>query len=387
MSVSKAANISSHLNWIYANSSAQQVVWKKGEHLVLDSLEYAYAHLENFFGSSKLRTEIKNWIDIFTKYSEGQPIGESNASMLRNATKRWIWTDLPEVLKEHERKILVQKLVTPTLDSILVRGQYMIPDEKLAKLPSMLRTFDRDWSGARHGNAFRLNFDFSSYVPKGTEKSQKWFAGLKQLRPEIPVEISLVVVEKKDGKSVVDVECRPCLFYRITALHEREYPEEDIQAAQIRCKRFAQEIMGGLLEGIEVLPLSIYPSIRRTEIRSRLLNFGLLEIVECLDIAEKHIVQRNWIESLTRSRTAFEKIIEYYIEKHNLEKTDQTSKNIERLRVEGFLGNDAADLFRACYRFLSNVGTHEKSAKPDLYEAQLGHGYALLSLEYILNNL
>jgi len=143
-----------------------------------------------------------------------------------------------------------------------------------------------------------------------------------------------------------------------------------------------------LFKGKEIEPVSVYPIIQRTEIKSRLQNLGLKRIVNLLDKAEKQITQNNFTDSLKSSRTAFEKMIDFQMKKRGLEQTNNYKNDLERLRSKGYLDKETTKLLQTYYRCLSNIGVHEKVATPaGIFEAQMGYGITLIMLDYFANKL
>jgi len=177
------------------------------------------------------------------------------------------------------------------------------------------------------------------------------------------------------------------MWYRISQLLEANFTENQVQEAISDCRAFVKQIMS-IFKGKEVEPVSVYPIIQRTEIKSRLLNLGLEKVVSLLNEAEKHIVQNNFKESLKSSRTAFEKTIDWQIKKRGLEQTNNYRNNLERLRSKGFLDSETTEMLQSYYRCLSNIAVHEKGEiKPGIYEAQMGYGITLVMLDYFANKL
>lgn len=217
-------------------------------------------------------------------------------------------------------------------------------------------------------------------------KKAVWSKTIKSLRPGNPVYFSIVVVEYLVDRLVLEVECRPVMWYRIASLNESVFTENQVQEALLECKAFVKQVMSAL-RGKEVEPISVYPIVQRTEIKGRLLNLGLKDVVNHLDDSEKHIVQDNFAESLTSSRTAFEKMVDWQMKKRGLEQTNNYKNNLERLKSKGFVDIDTTELLQSYYHCLSTLGVHEKGTPPGFYEAQMGYGITLIVLDYFANKL
>ena len=233
------------------------------------------------------------------------------------------------------------------------------------------------------GESIRL-MKFGTFDP--TEENT-WAKQIQYVRYGTAVCIFITTVERYDTGILVEVECRPAMWFRIATLRETSFTENEVQEALFECKSFVKQVMS-IFKGKEVEPVSVYPIIQRTEIKSRLLNLGLKKIVDLLDRAERHIVQNNFEASLTSSRTAFEKMVDWQMKKRGLEKTSNYRNDLDRLRSKGYLDLETAELLKSYYRCLSNIGVHERGRSPvGIFEAQMGYGTTLIMLDYFANKL
>jgi len=269
--------------------------------------------------------------------------------------------------------------VTPSLESITVRGKYIIAETDFSVVEKKVIETLSSWRILRKiGESISV-----CLMVKG---KKEWYERIERARFGLPVYFSIITVEHFSDGILVEVECRPAIWYRITQLDEVSFMENQVQEALLECRRFVKEVMS-IFRGKEVEPVSVYPIIQRTEIKSRLLNLGLKEIVDLLDKAEKHIVQNNFTESLKSSRTAFEKMIDWQMKKRGLEQTNNYKNDLERLKSKGYLDPETAQLLQSYYHCLSTIGVHEKVAEPGIYEAQMGYGITLIMLDYFANKL
>jgi hypothetical protein len=233
------------------------------------------------------------------------------------------------------------------------------------------------------GESVKFLFSFKKGEPY---QKGMWYEHIRKLRTGNPASVSITTVEYYDNGILVEVECRPAMWYRITNLKEKSFTENEVQEALLECKIFVKQIMS-TFRVKEIEPVSVYPIIPRREIKSRLLNLGLKKIVDLLDKAERHVVQNNFEASLTSSRTAFEKMVDWQMKKRGLGKTNNYKNDLERLKSKGYLDTDTTKLLQSYYRCLSNLGTHEKGVKPSIFEAQMGYGTTLIMLDYFANKL
>jgi len=287
-------------------------------------------------------------------------------------------------------KKLKPRLVTPSLESITVRAKYEIPETDFDDI------YNKVWEELQYddwqvlstiGESFQL-----MYWKKSTKKISKageaWLEFIRGLRSGIPVYFSILAIEHHRESMFVEVECHPAMWHIIAYTYGKEasFTENEVQEALFECRTFVKQVMS-IFHGKAIEPVSVYPVIQRTEIKSRLQNLGLKRIVNFLDKAEKHIVQNNFAESLKSSRTAFEKMIDWQMKKRGLDKTSNYKNDLERLRSKGYLDPETTKLLQTYYRCLSNIGVHERGIEPGIFEAQLGYGITLIMLQYFANKL
>lgn len=289
--------------------------------------------------------------------------------------------------------------VTPSLESITVRAKYAIPEIDFSvaqkKIEEALRS--SYWIPIEKiGESITLLLMGKKLVDSAVKlilagKTEKFIEHYKKrledVRSGVAIHFSITAVEHLNNGILVEVECRPALWFKLTQFRETSFTENDVQEALLECRSFVKKAMSSF-KGKEVEPVSVYPIIQRTEIKSRLLNLGLRKVVNQLDKADKHIIQNNFTESLKSSRTAFEKMIDWEMNKRGLEKTNNYKNDLERLKSKGYLDPETTKLIQTYYRCLSNIAVHEKGeVEPGIYEAQMGYGITLIMLQYFTNKL
>lgn len=295
-------------------------------------------------------------------------------------------------------------LISPDLNSLVVVATYKIPHADWDKFKEQLHTVlpsDR-WfhfitqKGLIHTmrlfctsqddekiQELLLKRDFRKLEEKYGELYHR---NLTCMRSGLPFEFKAQLEQRLSDGLVIKVKCTPAMYSLITKGMKRMFYEQSVQEAQIECTDFIEEIMKGTLEAQEITPPTVGPHIKRTEIKSKLLNLGLDAVVNALDSAEKHIVQRNFPDAMAKCRTALEKTIVWSLEKCGLEKTDRFHNDLERLKSKGYLDNDIVNLLQKCYDYLAIVGTpHEKGSVPGLLEANLSLNITLTILEFLTN--
>jgi len=291
------------------------------------------------------------------------------------------------IRNDHQLEVMSKQIkpnyITPNLESITVRGKYLIKETNFnvvrQKVMEILGRGHRWKTHPIHGESITV-------VSMGA-RANEWTKHVKENRSGAPIYFSVVAVERLRDSIIVEVECRPTLWFKIATLKESNFTENEIQEGLLECRSFVKQVMSGV-RGKEVEPVSVYPIIQRTEIKSRLLNLGLRRIVTLLDKAEKHIVQNNFTDSLKSSRTAFEKMIDWQMKKRGLEKTNNYKNDLARIESKGYLDSETTKLIQTYYRCLSNIAVHEKGeVEPGIYEAQMGYGITLIMLDYFANKL
>jgi len=278
------------------------------------------------------------------------------------------------------------RYVTPSLESITVRGKYKIPETDFSVVRETVSKELNTWLVAREfGESVEI---LHKGVSPPAKLDDEWWRKhvTDDVRAGVPVYFSILTLEHFNDSMLVEVETRPAMWYLISQGVEVCFTENQVQEALLDCRGFARRVMG-IFRGREVEPVSVYPIIQRTEIKSRLLNLGLKKVVSPLDKAEEHIVQNNFKESLKSSRTAFEKMIDWQMKKRGLEQTNNYKNNLERLRSKGYLDKETTKLLQTYYRCLSNIGVHERGIEPGIFEAQMGYGITLIMLQYFANKL
>lgn len=273
--------------------------------------------------------------------------------------------------------------VEPTLESITVSGKYDIPFGDFEDVVTYLdKTLKLKWRKIKLiGDSIRLIYKHE-YINK-----QSWKELINESRVGVPIDFSVTVIGRYNNRMIVEVQCLPIMYYRICSSGAISFTKNEVQEALLECKLFVKQVMSGL-KGKEVEPVSVYPVIPRREIRSRLLNLSLKKVVEKLDTAERHMVQNNFPEALKSCRTAFEKMVDWQMDKRGLEKTNNYKNNLERLKSKGYLDKHITKLLENYYRYLSEIAVHERAViPPGIFEAQMGFGITLTILDYLANKL
>lgn len=274
--------------------------------------------------------------------------------------------------------------IQPTLESITVTGKYEI---RVTDFQNVVNRLEQALKHSWHEILLGDSVTFMNVQPAFPQESDCWEKRIKELRKGVVASFNVVVLEYLKLSIIVEISCRPAMWYRISTLEETEFTENQVQEALIECRLFAKQVMSSV-QAREIEPVSVYPIIPRREIRSRLLNLGLKKTVDLLDKSEKNIIQNNFDASLKSSRTAFEKMIDYQMKKRGLEQTNNYKNDIERLGSKGFLDPETAKLLQSYYRCISIIGVHEKVKTPaGIFEAQMGYGLALIIIDYLNNKL
>jgi hypothetical protein len=271
--------------------------------------------------------------------------------------------------------------IAPSLESITIKAKYSIAGTDFFDVKKRLYDYLKQEGNWKVHSEIGNSIVFLYYL--GAEELDKY---LKKKRPGVPFYLSLIVLEKLSDRILFEIECRPAMWYRISNLQEEKFTENQVQEALLEARSFVKQTMS-VFYAREEEPVSVYPIIQRTEIKSRLLNLGLKDTIDHLNNAERHIVQNNFEESLKSSRTAFEKMIDWELKKRGLEETNNYKNNIERLRSKGFIDSITTEFLQAYYHCLSGIVHDKVEVKPGFHEAQMGYGMTLIILQYFADKL
>lgn len=268
--------------------------------------------------------------------------------------------------------------IIPSLESITVKGKYLIR--------SGFDAIEKKLREALEPHLWKVMYDIGESITL-LKRGDKWPDHIERLRAGTPTYLSVIVIEHSTTGVLVEIECRPAMWFKISTLKQSSFTENEVQEALFESRSFVKQVMS-IFKAKEVEPISVYPIIERMKIRSRLQNLGLKRIVKLLGKAEKHIVQNNFTDSLKSSRTAFEKMIDWQMKKRGLDETNNYRNNLERLKSKGYLDSHTTELMQTYYRYLSNIAVHEKGeVEPGIHEAQTGYAITLIIMDYFINRL
>ena len=192
------------------------------------------------------------------------------------------------------RVLVMSTQISPTLESITVRAKYIIHEtnfdaiqKKILEVyaPSFWYVMSSAGESFEIGELGKANLNFAS----DKEVKKQWYKKIRETRYGVPLSFSLIVVEHIGNDLLVELECKPSMWFKIATFGQKKFTENNVQEALIECRTFVKQVMS-IFKAKEVEPVAVYPIIQRTEIKSRLLNLGLKETVEHLDEAERHIV-------------------------------------------------------------------------------------------------
>jgi hypothetical protein len=231
----------------------------------------------------------------------------------------------------------------PSLESITVSAKYSIPVNDFEAVQILLKETECSskfgWHIIRSGESLECLL---------VSQKDDFHETIRKVRAGSPIHFSIIAIEHSENAILVEVSCRPAMWYKISTFDEKNFMPNQVQEALMDCSHFVKSVMS-VFKGKLVEPVSVYPIIQRREIRDRLLNLGLKEVAGHVDDAERHIVQNNFVESLTCSRTAFEKMLDWETKKRGLEKTNNYKNDLEKLRAKGFIDADMTQLLQSYY--------------------------------------
>ena len=273
--------------------------------------------------------------------------------------------------------------IKPSLESITIRAKYTIPLTDFYEIKK--RILEYTTQDPMYWQVFSQIGDSLVLIEKPSNRDFE--KHVEARRPGSPMYFSIVALEHFPNSILVEVECRPAMWYKICKLNQENFAENKVQESLLETKFFVKQIIS-IFKAKEVEPVSVYPIIQRIEIKGRLANLGLKTVVGHLDKAEKHIIQNNFEESLKSSRTAFEKTMDWQMKKRGLDKTNNYKNDLEKMASKGFIDSITKELVQTYYKCLSNIAVHSKGeVEPGFYEAQMGYGMTLIMLQYFADKL
>jgi len=262
-----------------------------------------------------------------------------------------------------------------SLDQMIFIGKYEIPtitlDKVSAEISDKLNTIGK-WevdSVKRIATFNRLLTDEELNTAENSELAH----------------LTLHVIES-NSRQIIDVECRPVLYQKVIKGLISSIMSIDIENAELQCSQLVRQIMVGILDGTELERVSRYPTQLIANVKHRLSLEGKNDIVDCIDSAQKNIIQNDFKGSIGNTRAALEKVVEFFLERKNLEKTNTFENNVVRLAKNGFISKYQQQLVYDCfYRYLSDV-VHRRT-DVTVKESRLYLNLVLGFIEYVLDSV
>jgi hypothetical protein len=284
------------------------------------------------------------------------------------------------------------RLVTPDLNTLVVRGKYSVPKQDLNQVCQKIERSlnapygETVWYYLPSGRSAKYRrFIVSGAQPRLTDEEymQAQVSELKGTRNGIPQEFNFLVTDEKDDNLVIEADCMPVMHLKIVQNIQHEFRENYVRDAQHQCRDLLRKQFLGTLQGKELEPTSIYSPPKRNEVRARLQQMGLQEIVEALDAADAKLHQNDPQGSLVEVRSALEKAVLQVLQRKQLPTNNSFYRNVETLQNKGYMNIWVKSLsYDPTYRYLSEV-VHKK-VSPSIPVARAYTGTALSVIEYLL---
>lgn len=268
---------------------------------------------------------------------------------------------------------------SPTLREIVVTAKFSVPatttEEVCRRLletlnPSPIAPF---WTGTVKGNFIELQYRRPEKVRELVEQPLlNWHwrktSPLKQhqhtlfeSRAGIPMGVQMLGNPSGTGKIDFDVTVLPVLYYRVTQYHLMECTPQQIEEAQHECSSFVNELRG-ILGGDELQSPQVTASGPATDVRRKLVQFGLNSQADLLTQAETKIMAGQIDDGVKNCRSAIEQIAEKLMIRHRLRPTNAFANNISSLESNKYLDPQIGEFIRkGLYTVLSGVA-HDKYA-------------------------
>lgn len=155
--------------------------------------------------------------------------------------------------------------ITPSLESITIRAKYILEENDFSKVAKKLKEelTKRQWIVKSSLGESVVLFDLgeNSIVVLATNKKDLekiWHKTIKRTRYGIPLSFSMTAIEHPANGLLVEVECKPSMWFKITTLLEKNFTQNNIEEALQECQEFVRQTMS-MFGGRIVEPPSVYP--------------------------------------------------------------------------------------------------------------------------------
>jgi hypothetical protein len=249
-----------------------------------------------------------------------------------------------------------------SLEEVFVSANYSIP---FIAIKDVTVTLEKElnyggqlesWLILTEGNTIELlesgDLKARDFVFNKKKMQKAHMKRLKNTRPGLPMQLTLVGHRIGPQEFEAEVICRPKLYFRMTQMMEYRWPQQQVEEAQHECTSFVRKVMVGVLGGKELRPPSVGTVSRDTEAVRRLRKRGMGEEIQLLNEARSKMVQGHPEDAVKDCRTILEHVIAKATDGAG-GKTGSFENDLSRLESKGRVTRDTAEFLRKVYGYLS----------------------------------
>jgi len=257
----------------------------------------------------------------------------------------------------------------PDLRELVVMAKYAVLTVGAKNLQEKLvEALGPLWTGEVQGNTILLRLIRHKFFSEPRLKLPWRKAGEKgyermlwETRSGLPMDVQMVGSYSLQTNWVFDVTIRPVLYYRITQMQLLECTDQDIQEAQHECVLFAERLRG-IMAATELQPPSVSSFGPVTDVRRRLIQFGLNSQADLLAQAETKIPKGEAQDAVKNCRSAVEQVTESLMMRQKLLPTNSFKNNLERLVSKKYIDGWASSFIHDIYYSPVSQIAHDKDA-------------------------
>lgn len=147
----------------------------------------------------------------------------------------------------------------------------------------------------------------------------------------------------------------------------------------------ARSLMYGFLEDVRlVYALRLYPIEEKMALKSKLTDYGLLDVTKCLEEAEVLIAEKHFKDCIDRSREALEKTAAGVLVLEKKTPSGYFATDIGTLNSLHVVDKESKKLIEATYSYLSVVGAHGRGGELTLGDAHYAMKETYMRIDILL---
>lgn len=152
--------------------------------------------------------------------------------------------------------------------------------------------------------------------------------------------------------------------------------------------RNIRSFMYQFLEDVRLIyALRIYPIEEKMALKSKLSDYGFVEVIKCLDEAEDNLAMRkpeHFKDCIDRSREALEKTAASILVVEGKKSSGYFATDMGTLSNFGIFDKESKRLIEATYSYLSEVGAHGRAGEVTLGDAHYAMKETYMRIDIIL---